>query len=39
MEIISKNTMYLVTNHLQIKILKNSRIKPHKPLDNNKNHS
>ena len=35
MEIISKKTM--VTNHLQIKILKNNKIKAHK--DNYKNHN
>jgi hypothetical protein len=35
---ISKNTMYLITNHQQIKTLKNNRIKTHRLVVNNKNH-
>jgi hypothetical protein len=38
MGLISKNTTYLITNHLQIKINRNNLIKPHKLVANNKNH-
>ena len=38
MRVINKNTTYLITNHLQIKINRNNLIKLHKLVVNNKNH-